>query len=144
MYGTRMFITMFTKDNPQKYERPIYTRFPLVSSYEHFQAELACILVSPYLLHVIAHPWFNYTNNIRCYGTNCQKHTTKYFYWNSVQEYTSVVSWFVRFDTVIHSMSQTLQLCECFSLLNSTNSGKMYFSVMLIYCRHKFTVDRSN
>jgi len=29
-------------------------------------------------------------------------------------------------------MSQTLQLYECFSLVNSTNSGKMYFSLVVI------------
>jgi len=29
-------------------------------------------------------------------------------------------------------MSQTLQLYDCFSLVNSTNSGKMYFSLVVI------------
>ena len=29
-------------------------------------------------------------------------------------------------------MSQTFQLYKCFSLVNSTNSGKMYFSLVVI------------
>jgi hypothetical protein len=29
-------------------------------------------------------------------------------------------------------MSQTLQLYKCFSLVNSTNSGKMHFSLVVI------------
>jgi len=29
-------------------------------------------------------------------------------------------------------MSQTLQLYECFGLVNSANSGKMYFSLVVI------------
>lgn len=106
------------KTIPQKINVPSIPYSPLVSSYEHFQAQ--------FRIHSCS------TMHVTCHGMNCEKHTTKYFYWNSVQEYTSVISWFLIFDTISHRISQALQLYECFSLVNSTISGKMYFSLVVI------------
>jgi len=105
------------KTVPKNINVPSILYSPLVSSYEHFQAQF--------------HIHSRFTMHVTCHGMNCEKHTTKYFYWNSVQEYTSVISWFI-FHTRSHRMSQTLQLYECFSLVSSTNSGKMYFSLVVI------------